>query len=307
MAAPSPPAPTAPDAPHLTPQLAQWTQALGYGPLYVRRALLVQQAPQAAPTTAPMATPATTPVAPAPVVAATPPRVIPPSPSTRSSPTPRSAPRPAVASEGDAARAEAIARMDWPALDAATQVCRACKLGSSRHQAVFGSGATTARWMIVGEAPGAEEDRQGLPFVGAAGQLLDAMLHAIGLDRHAQEPQHAVYIANVLKCRPPGNRNPEPVEVAQCAPLLQRQIALLQPRLILALGRFAAQSLLGSTAPISQLRDQVHHVDGIPVVVSYHPAYLLRNPADKARVWRDLCFARQVMTSAAPAQADAQP
>ncbi|MGE0073216.1 MAG: uracil-DNA glycosylase, partial [Thiomonas sp.] len=178
---------------------------------------------------------------------------------------------------------------------AAAQACRACTLGSTRQQAVVGCGSTRARWMIVGEAPGAEEDRQGQPFVGAAGQLLDAMLQAIGLDRTAQEPQHAVYIANVLKCRPPGNRNPAPDEVAQCLPFLQRQIALLQPRLILALGRFAAQSLLGSSAPISQLRGQVHRYAGIPVVVSYHPAYLLRNPADKARVWRDLCFARNTV------------
>jgi DNA polymerase len=124
------------------------------------------------------------------------------------------------------------------------------------------------------------------------------MLHAIGLDRGADDPQHAVYIANVLKYRPPGNRNPEPQEVAQCAPLLQRQIALLQPRLILALGRFAAQSLLGSNAPISQLRGQLHQFAGIPVIVSYHPAYLLRNPADKARVWRDLCFARNTADGA---------
>jgi DNA polymerase len=150
--------------------------------------------------------------------------------------------------------------------------------------------------MIVGEAPGAEEDRLGEPFVGPAGQLLDAMLQAIGLDRHADDPQRAVYIANVIKCRPPGNRNPLPEEVAQCAPWLARQIALLQPVLILALGRFAAHSLLGSNAPISQLRGKVHRYAGIPLIVSYHPAYLLRNPADKARTWRDLCLARDTMT-----------
>ncbi|WP_449370371.1 uracil-DNA glycosylase [Thiomonas sp.] len=268
----------------LTPQTLLWTQALGLGPLFVRREVLGEQRPQPAPEVNP-------------THAVFKPEVVKPEvakplspPSRRASPAPPAASIPAT----DAARAEAIARMDWAGLEAGVQACRACKLGSSRHQAVFGSGSRQAHWMIVGEAPGAEEDRQGQPFVGAAGLLLDAMLQAIGLDRQSDDPEHAVYITNVLKCRPPGNRNPEPDEVAQCAPWLQRQVALLQPHLILALGRFAAHSLLGSNAPIGQLRGTVHAFEGIPVIVSYHPAYLLRNPADKARVWRDLCFARDL-------------
>lgn len=281
-------------SPRLTPQTLQWTQALGLGPLFVRREVLREQQAQPAPEAAPevMATPA-----------AAKPVAQPPKPN-RPVPPPRPATSIPIA---DAARVEAIARMDWDELQAGAQACRACKLGSSRHQAVFGSGSTQARWMIIGEAPGAEEDRQGQPFVGAAGQLLDAMLQAIGLDRSADDPERAVYIANVLKCRPPGNRNPEPEEVAQCAPWLERQVALLQPRLLLALGRFAAHSLLGSQAPISQLRGQVHEFAGIPVVVSYHPAYLLRNPADKARVWRDLCFARDLADAAATKDAATLP
>ena len=279
---------SAPPPQHITPQTLQWTEALGLGPLFVRRAVLQEQT---APQTTVQAVEPSSAEAPAPSAAATRP--------TTTAAKPRTASQsPATVAASETERTSAIARMGWDELDAATQACRACKLGSSRHQAVFGSGSTQARWMIVGEAPGAEEDRQGLPFVGAAGQLLDAMLHAIGLDRKAQDPQRAVYIANVLKCRPPGNRNPAPEEVAQCTPLLQRQIALLQPSLILALGRFAAQSLLGSNAPISQLRGQVHQFAGVPVIVSYHPAYLLRNPAEKARVWRDLCFARTTVHSA---------
>lgn len=279
-------------SPRLTPQTLQWTQALGLGPLFVRREVLrVQQAQPAVEAAEVIATPtAATPVA------------QPPKPN-RPAPSPRPA---SFIPITDAARVEAIARMDWDELQADAQACRACKLGSSRHQAVFGSGSTQARWMIIGEAPGAEEDRQGQPFVGAAGKLLDAMLQAIGLDRSANDPERAVYIANVLKCRPPGNRNPEPEEVAKCAPWLERQVALLQPQLILALGRFAAHSLFGSQAPISQLRGQVHEFAGIPVIVSYHPAYLLRNPADKARVWRDLCFARDLADAAAAKTAETQ-
>ncbi len=282
-----------PPGPRITPQTLRWTQALGLGPLFVRRSVLEQQGMPQSPAAAashPLAVSVAAPMQDAPAAHA-----------ITAAAQPRSAtqPPPAVFSRSNTERVSAIARMGWDELQATTQACRACKLGGSRHQAVFGSGSSQARWMIVGEAPGAEEDRQGEPFVGAAGQLLDAMLHAIGLDRRADDPQRAVYIANVLKCRPPGNRNPEPEEVAQCAPLLQRQIALLQPGLILALGRFAAQSLLGSNAPISQLRGRVHQFVGIPVIVSYHPAYLLRNPADKARVWRDLCFARNTVSRAA--------
>jgi uracil-DNA glycosylase family 4 len=154
--------------------------------------------------------------------------------------------------------------------------------------------------MIIGEAPGEQEDRQGEPFVGRAGQLLDRMLEAVGLTRAESGAEQQVFIANVLKCRPPDNRNPLPAEVAQCEPYLLRQIALVQPRIIIAMGRFAAQSLLKSSEPIGRLRTRAHEVQGTPVVVTYHPAYLLRNPVDKALVWDDLCRVRELLLSAAP-------
>lgn len=201
-----------------------------------------------------------------------------------------------------AARAQSgeIAGMDWEALQQAVAGCQACGLCKSRKNTVFGVGDTRARWLVVGEAPGENEDLQGEPFVGQAGQLLDNMLRAVGLNRH-DEGEQSVYIANVLKCRPPANRNPQPEEVLQCEPYLRRQVALLQPRIILALGRFAAQSLLQhsvpdiATVPLGRLRGQVHHYEGVPVVVSYHPAYLLRTPQDKAKTWADLCLARELM------------
>ncbi|SPA24881.1 putative uracil-DNA glycosylase,phage-related protein [Cupriavidus taiwanensis] len=192
----------------------------------------------------------------------------------------------------DAAQAEreaAIAAMDWPALEAAVAGCTACGLCQTRTNTVFGVGARQAEWMLVGEAPGENEDLQGEPFVGQAGKLLDNMLGALGLARGRN-----VFIANVLKCRPPGNRNPEAEEVAQCEPFLRRQIALVRPRVIVVLGRFAAQSLLRTTTPIGKLRGTVHAYEGIPVVVTYHPAYLLRTLTDKARAWEDLCLAREV-------------
>jgi DNA polymerase len=153
---------------------------------------------------------------------------------------------------------------------------------------VFGVGNTQAEWLIIGEAPGAEEDRQGEPFVGRAGQLLNAMLLAIGLARDT------VFIANVLKCRPPGNRDPRPEETANCLPYLSQQIALLKPRILLAVGRIAAQNLLATDAPLSRLRGKLHHFGeaNTPLVVTYHPAYLLRTPADKRKAWEDLKFAR---------------
>ncbi len=187
-----------------------------------------------------------------------------------------------------------VAHLDWDALQVQVEQCQACALARSRHQAVFGVGHRQAHWMLVGEAPGEQEDLRGEPFVGKAGQLLDNMLRAVGLTRSDAPPEQQVYIANVLKCRPPGNRNPDPAEVQQCVPYLQRQIALVRPRLILALGRFAVQSLLGTAEPIGRLRGKVHQHQGIPVVVSYHPAYLLRNPLDKARTWEDLCLAAAV-------------
>jgi DNA polymerase len=163
-------------------------------------------------------------------------------------------------------------------------------LSATRTQTVFGVGSVEATWLIVGEAPGAEEDRQGEPFVGRAGQLLNAMLRAIGLEREQ------VFIANVLKCRPPRNRDPAPLEAAQCLPYLERQIALLKPRIMLAVGRISAQNLLKTDLSLGRLRGQVHHfgVSRVPLVVTYHPAYLLREPAEKRKAWEDLQFAREV-------------
>ncbi|MBE7420553.1 MAG: uracil-DNA glycosylase [Ideonella sp.] len=186
-----------------------------------------------------------------------------------------------------------VSQLDWPALRERVAACRACRLCEGRTQTVFGVGHERAHCMIVGEAPGEHEDRQGEPFVGAAGQLLDRMLRAIGLTRAQAQPAQQVYIANTLKCRPPRNRNPEPHELALCGSYLQRQIELVQPRLLLAMGRFAVQALLRSDEPIGRLRARVHRWRDTPVVVTYHPAYLLRNPADKARAWADLCLAAQ--------------
>ncbi len=187
-----------------------------------------------------------------------------------------------------------VATMDWPTLRAAVAGCQACALCESRKNTVFGVGNPAAEWMIVGEAPGEQEDKQGEPFVGAAGQLLDAMLKAIGLTRSEADAAHQVFIANTLKCRPPRNRNPLPEELAQCTPYLQRQIALVQPRVLLAMGRFAIQQLLHTEEPVGRLRGKVHEHQGIPVIVTYHPAYLLRQPTEKAKAWQDLLLAVQV-------------
>jgi uracil-DNA glycosylase family 4 len=191
-----------------------------------------------------------------------------------------------------------IAKLDWAPLRDTVASCRACALCESRQQTVFGVGHPHAHWMIVGEAPGEQEDRHGEPFVGPAGQLLDNMLRALGLTRDEAPPERQVFITNTLKCRPPRNRNPDPAETAQCAPFLERQIALVQPRLILAMGRFAAQALLASDEPLGRLRGRVHRYRGVPVVVTYHPAYLLRALADKARAWEDLCLAATVVEGA---------
>ncbi len=187
-------------------------------------------------------------------------------------------------------RAARVARMDWPALKTAVATCEACGLCKTRTNTVFGVGDERAEWLIVGEAPGAEEDARGEPFVGQAGRLLDSMLAAVALRRGDN-----VYIANVLKCRPPGNRNPEPFEVAQCSPHLVRQIELIQPKLILALGRAAAQLLLNTDASIANLRGKLFRYQGVTTIVTYHPAYLLRNLPDKSKAWEDLCFARATM------------
>jgi DNA polymerase len=180
----------------------------------------------------------------------------------------------------------------WAELKQAVSGCTQCGLHRSRTQTVFGVGDENADWMLIGEAPGAEEDRLGDPFVGQAGRLLDNMLAAIDLHRSRN-----VYIANVLKCRPPGNRNPEPGEVAKCSPHLLRQIELVKPKLILAMGRFAAQTLLATDASIASLRGKVHRYAGVPLIVTYHPAYLLRTLPDKAKAWADLVFAKNTMAS----------
>ena len=221
------------------------------------------------------------------------------------------APRPAPSASG-----VDVGALDWDALREAVVACRACGLCQGRTQTVFGVGDRQADWMVVGEAPGEQEDLKGEPFVGPSGQLLDNMLKAIGLSRRAgvglvggaetaedgalapAEPAtpvlRGVYIANVVKCRPPGNRNPHPDEVLKCDPYLARQVALVRPKIILAMGRFAVQSLLQSTEPIGKLRGRVHHYQGVPVIVTYHPAYLLRSLPEKAKAWADLCLAMDV-------------
>lgn len=192
------------------------------------------------------------------------------------------------------ARAASVQTMDWSTLRETVAGCEACGLCKSRKNTVFGVGDEHADWMIVGEAPGENEDLRGEPFVGAAGQLLDNMLHAVGRSRTGQGTQGA-FVANVLKCRPPANRNPLPEEVVQCEPYLARQVALVKPRVIVAMGRFAVQALLKTTEPIGRLRGRVHHYEGVPVIVSYHPAYLLRTPTDKGKAWADLCLAMDVL------------
>ncbi len=197
----------------------------------------------------------------------------------------RPAAAPAQASEG--AHGEGLG---WSELKSRVAACTACELHRTRTRTVFGVGDENADWLFVGEAPGADEDAQGEPFVGQAGKLLDNMLKSIGLKRGEN-----VYIANVLKCRPPGNRNPLPEEVAKCEPYLRRQVELIGPKLIVSLGKFAAQTLLGQDATIASLRGSVHAYQGIPLIVTYHPAYLLRTLPDKAKAWEDLCLAKQTM------------
>jgi DNA polymerase len=185
---------------------------------------------------------------------------------------------------------ETVSNLGWEALRARVSVCTRCELHLTRTQTVFGTGNTHARWMFIGEAPGAEEDKRGEPFVGRAGQLLTAMLKALGFSRDD------VYIANVLKCRPPGNRDPRPDEVRSCRGYLERQIELVSPLLIVAVGRIAAQNLLATDSALARLRGQVHALGERrwPLIVTYHPAYLLRSPAEKRKAWQDLVFARQL-------------
>ena len=187
-------------------------------------------------------------------------------------------------------RATRIAMLDWAHFAADVSACTACGLARTRNKAVPGVGDQRADWLFVGEAPGAEEDAKGEPFVGQAGRLLDSMLAALGMSR-----VKAVYIANVLKCRPPGNRAPTPLEVESCLPYLDRQIALIQPKLIVALGKSAATTMLRVETTIASLRGRVHRYKGVPLIVTYHPAYLLRNLPDKAKAWEDLCLARATL------------
>jgi DNA polymerase len=190
--------------------------------------------------------------------------------------------------EDDTRLHQDVAGLDWPSLREAALDCRRCALCESRTNVVFGLGSETADWLFVGEAPGAEEDKRGEPFVGRAGQLLDAMLRALGLSRDQ------VYIANVLKCRPPNNRDPKPAESETCSPFLNRQIELIQPKVIVAVGRVAAQRLLAIDEAVGRMRGKIHHYGDreIPLVVTYHPAYLLRRPGEKAKSWQDLLLAK---------------
>ncbi|MGB5627325.1 MAG: uracil-DNA glycosylase [Woeseiaceae bacterium] len=192
------------------------------------------------------------------------------------------------ADAGSPAETASTDGMDWSELRARVTGCTRCSLSKGRTNTVFGVGNPTADWLIVGEAPGAEEDRRGEPFVGRAGKLLDEMLRAIGQSRES------VFIANILKCRPPDNRDPKQEESDACRPYLERQIELLQPRIILAVGRIAAQNLLGSNDPVGRMRGRPHDLGGIPLVVTYHPAYLLRSPSQKSKSWSDLCLATRL-------------
>lgn len=212
-----------------------------------------------------------------------------PEPAIDSRPLAASAP---VAEAGDAG-AIAIAEQSFEQLRQTVAACEQCSLHASRTQTVFGVGNPEADWMIIGEAPGAEEDRRGEPFVGRAGKLLDEILRSVGLDRST------AFIANILKCRPPQNRDPSQDEAASCRAYLDRQIALVEPRIILAVGRIAAQQLLATDMPVGRMRGRVYTTGPrqIPTVVTYHPAYLLRSPSQKGKVWQDLCLARQSLQS----------
>ncbi len=197
----------------------------------------------------------------------------------------------AFPTEAAGSRAAAIMGLDWPSIKARVATCTDCALHQKRTKTVFGVGDENADWLFVGEGPGADEDAQGEPFVGQAGKLLDNMLAAIRLRRGEN-----VYIANCVKCRPPGNRNPEPGELHACEPYLHRQIELIGPKLIMALGKVAVSNLLATDASIASLRGKIHQYRGIPLIVTYHPAYLLRNLPDKSKAWVDLCFAVRAMT-----------
>jgi DNA polymerase len=203
---------------------------------------------------------------------------------------PRPVPAPAAAASFAPQSPTAFDGLGWDDLRAAAAACRSCELCAARKQAVFGVGNEHAPWLFVGEGPGADEDEKGEPFVGQAGKLLDAMLAATGLKRGRE-----VYIANVVKCRPPGNRVPRPEEAAACAPFLDRQVALIRPKLIVALGKTAAVRLTGNEGALGAMRGRLHDYRGIPLVITYHPAYLIRNPPDKTKAWQDLLFAKRTL------------
>ncbi|MFY3130598.1 uracil-DNA glycosylase [Achromobacter ruhlandii] len=315
----APHSPPASAAPRVNPLQRLWLRELGMERLWLRPAPQPQAAPAATPQVAvsKQESPAAPPQvavskqeSPAPAMparvgavpardAAAPPaasavRPAGPGPGLRNGPPPKPAPKAEVVTDAAPAVipvAEAVKNATLDELREQVVACTACGLCGGRRHAVFGHGGQPTRWLVVGEAPGEQEDRQGQPFVGRSGQLLDSMLSAVGMSR-----ERDVFIANVIKCRPPGNRNPKPEEIAACSPYLMRQIALLKPERILVLGRFAAQTLLGTDATIGSLRGRVHQMkteEGreIPVIVSYHPAYLLRSPAEKARAWQDLKLA----------------
>lgn len=299
-------------APRVNPLQRLWLRELGMERLWLRPAPqpVAAPAPQVvvSKTDSPAAEQAGGAMAPAPArdaIAVPPPvaaqspaqapaaRAAGPAPGLRNGPPPKPAPKVEAEEVAPAVIpvAERVKHANLDELREQVLACTACGLCNGRRHAVFGHGGQPTRWLVVGEAPGEQEDRQGQPFVGRSGQLLDAMLSAVGMSR-----ERDVFIANVIKCRPPGNRNPKPEEIAACSPYLMRQIALLKPERILVLGRFAAQTLLGTDATIGSLRGRVHQMktdEGreIPVVVSYHPAYLLRSPAEKARAWQDLKLA----------------
>ncbi len=302
--------PVAPRPPSVNPLQRFWLREIGMERLWLRPTPAAEQpAPQPQVPVSKPVLPAEAPAAPASAPAparpaaaepAAPPATgrpgIPASILNRRGPPPRPAPK--VAEEAPPPApipvAEAVRNASLDEMREQVVACEACGLCKGRRNAVFGHGGQPTRWLVVGEAPGEQEDRQGQPFVGRSGQLLDAMLSAVSMSR-----ERDVFITNVIKCRPPGNRNPKPEEIAACSPYLMRQIALLKPQRILVLGRFAAQTLLGTDATIGSLRGRIHQLkteDGqqIPVVVSYHPAYLLRSPAEKARAWQDLKLAARM-------------
>lgn len=293
--------------PRALPQLDERRTAMlaemGIAPWWAPRALLPQTTPSPSPPPVPMAMPSLPVAAPPPAPA--PLQAVPPAPQPGVSAAPLAIPTTGVVG----VEPSGIGALDWDALETAIHGCQRCGLAQCRQRAVPGVGDRRPDWLIVGEAPGEEEDRQGAPFVGRAGQLLDRMLAAMGLARG-----QGVYIANVIKCRPPRNRNPEPDEIARCTPYLLRQIALLQPRMVIAMGRFAAHTLLAEggcdtaeallRTPLGRLRGRVHRArladQTLPVVVTYHPAYLLRSPAEKAKAWADLCLALETAAGLPP-------